>query len=68
MGLVTIVLPAYHEEKVICRVVASIHDVILASGFEYEIVIVGNGSNDQTCNQAKDGGFMYGCIQQNDNT
>jgi len=52
MGLVSIVLPAYYEEKVIGRVVASIHEVMQDSGIEYEVVVVDDGSTDQTCKEA----------------
>jgi glycosyltransferase involved in cell wall biosynthesis len=52
MGLVTIVLPAYHEEGVISRVVASIHNAMQASGNEYEVLVVDDGSVDRTSDEA----------------
>lgn len=52
MGLVSIVLPAYYEEKVIGRVIASIHDVMQKAGITYEILVVDDGSMDDTSGEA----------------
>jgi glycosyltransferase involved in cell wall biosynthesis len=52
MGLVSIILPAYHEEKVIGQVVTSIHDVMKNTTLDYEIVVVDDGSTDHTSEMA----------------
>ena len=52
MGLVSIVLPAYYEEKVIGRVIASIHEVMQKTDIAYEVLVVDDGSTDQTSNEA----------------
>lgn len=52
MGLVSIILPAFHEEKVIGRVVTSIHEVMKSSALDYEIIVVDDGSTDQTSEMA----------------
>ena len=56
MGLVSIVLPAFHEEKVIGQVIVSIHEVMKNSGVDYEIVVVDDGSSDKTCEMAHSAG------------
>jgi glycosyltransferase involved in cell wall biosynthesis len=52
MGLVSIVLPAYYEEKVIGRVITSIHEVMQGSEIDYEVVVVDDGSADRTSDEA----------------
>jgi glycosyltransferase involved in cell wall biosynthesis len=52
MGLISIVLPAYHEERVISRVIASIHAVMQKPGINYEVVVVDDGSTDRTSDEA----------------
>jgi glycosyltransferase involved in cell wall biosynthesis len=52
MGLVSIVLPAYFEEKVIGSVIASIHEVMQESEIDYEVVVVDDGSTDRTSDEA----------------
>jgi glycosyltransferase involved in cell wall biosynthesis len=56
MGLVSIVLPAFHEENVIGKVIASIHEVMKYSGIDYEVVVVDDGSSDKTCEMAHSAG------------
>jgi cellulose synthase/poly-beta-1,6-N-acetylglucosamine synthase-like glycosyltransferase len=49
--LVSVVVPAYNEEKVICRTI----DSLLASDYpNFEIIVVDDGSADDTYNIAKD--------------
>ena len=56
MSLVSIILPAYHEEKVIGSVIASIHEVMKGSGLDYEVIVVDDGSDDRTSEQAHSAG------------
>lgn len=48
MNEVSIVVPAYNEENGIGPVINQIHDVLKASGFTYEIIVVDDGSEDKT--------------------
>ncbi|MCF0132995.1 MAG: glycosyltransferase family 2 protein [Blautia sp.] len=48
MSLLSVVLPAYNEEKMIKKAVAVIGDVLSKEGIHYEIVLVNDGSKDHT--------------------
>ena len=52
----SIIVPAYNEEKVIGRVVNQIQSVINELDFNYEILVVDDGSGDDTANLARDAG------------
>lgn len=58
MGLVSIILPAYCEEKVIGRTIASIHDVMQKVSDAYEILVVDDGSCDLTAMVAEQAGAI----------
>jgi glycosyltransferase involved in cell wall biosynthesis len=45
---VSIIIPAYNEEETIREVLSEIKEVMAASGREYEIVVVDDGSSDET--------------------
>jgi glycosyltransferase involved in cell wall biosynthesis len=53
---VSIIIPAYGEEAVIGSVVEKIHDVMNASGRSYEIIVVDDGSDDGTVENARNAG------------
>lgn len=52
----SIIIPAYNEEKVIGQVVNQIQSVINELGFKYEILVVDDGSGDRTANLAREAG------------
>jgi len=52
----SIIIPAYNEEKVIGQVVNQIQSVINELGFKYEILVVDDGSGDGTANLAREAG------------
>jgi len=49
MMKIWVLLPAFNEEKSIPRVFPKIREVLTQRGFEYEIVVCEDGSNDSTC-------------------
>lgn len=52
MKLVTIVIPAMNEEKVIGTVVMNVRAVMQTQSYGYEIIVVDDGSIDQTASRA----------------
>ena len=52
----SIIIPAYNEEKVIGQVVNQIQAVINELGFKYEVLVVDDGSGDGTANLAREAG------------
>lgn len=49
----SVVIPTYHQEKTIVKDVEKINAVLKKIRYDYEIVVVVDGKNDQTFNQAK---------------
>jgi glycosyltransferase involved in cell wall biosynthesis len=47
-GLISIVIPAYNEEETITRCVQETHETMRALGCRFEIVVVDDGSSDET--------------------
>jgi glycosyltransferase involved in cell wall biosynthesis len=54
--MVSIVIPAMNEERVIGGVIAGIHAVMKEQGFVYEILVVDDGSSDSTADVAREYG------------
>ena len=54
--LISFVIPAYDEERLIGATLQSVHDAALALGEPYEIVVVDDGSRDRTGAIAADRG------------
>jgi len=54
MPFLSIVLPAYNEEVYLDAAVATIASRMAAAGFPYEIVVVDDGSTDETAVRAKE--------------
>lgn len=49
---VSVILPAYNEEKAVGAQVAAIHDVFSRRETEYEVIVVDGGSEDRTAEEA----------------
>lgn len=49
---VSVIVPAYNEEEAVGPQVEAIRDVLSAEGFEYEILVVDDGSSDRTSEHA----------------
>ncbi len=45
---ITIIIPAYNEERTIGKTISSIQEVMDSLGAKYEIVVVDDGSADNT--------------------
>ena len=60
MRRVCVVIPAYNEATVIGEVVKSAREVFLKSkkAYDIDIVVVNDGSKDETANEAKKGGAI----------
>ena len=53
---ISVIIPAYREEKVIGGVVEKVRRVMDATGQSYEIIVVDDGSDDGTAAEAKKAG------------
>jgi glycosyltransferase involved in cell wall biosynthesis len=53
---VSVVIPTFNEEKVIGRVVSRVIDVLENSDFDYEVIVVDDGSQDRTQQEAHHAG------------
>jgi glycosyltransferase involved in cell wall biosynthesis len=56
MCQVTVIIPAYHEEAKIGEVVQRVQAVLLAQGVTYEVLVVDDGSTDNTAVNATTAG------------
>lgn len=50
---VSVIIPAFNEEESICESVKNVRSVLSKAGIEHEIIVVDDGSTDNTCNLAK---------------
>jgi glycosyltransferase involved in cell wall biosynthesis len=62
---VTIIIPAYNEERAIIRVVEEVRDAMESFPFEFEILVVDDGSHDETAAQARTTGVRVVQHRQN---
>ncbi|MCB2187217.1 MAG: glycosyltransferase family 2 protein [Deltaproteobacteria bacterium] len=53
---ISIVIPAYNEEPVIAKVVRGVREVLDELDYEYEILVINDGSSDATAAQAAEAG------------
>lgn len=51
MAVLSIIIPAYNEEKMILRTAGTVGDILQEAGISYEIVFVDDGSKDHTWEQ-----------------
>ncbi|MBI4774007.1 MAG: glycosyltransferase family 2 protein [Deltaproteobacteria bacterium] len=58
MGQVSIVIPAYNESGIVGNTVESVREVFRDSGHEFEVIVVDDGSTDQTGREAEDAGAL----------
>jgi glycosyltransferase involved in cell wall biosynthesis len=52
-GLISVVIPAYNEASRITRCVHEVHETLSESGADFEVVVVDDGSQDQTLTLAQ---------------
>ncbi len=53
MVYLSIIIPAYNEERRVVKTVRSVHDFLARQGYTYEIIIVNDGSRDLTVNRVR---------------
>jgi len=53
---VSVIIPAFNEGKIIYKVVKQVNDILNAQDFEYEILLVDDGSEDNTSQEAERAG------------
>jgi len=53
---VALVIPAFNEGKVVKKVVRDLAKVFRTSGYDFQIIVVDDGSKDNTADQARQGG------------
>lgn len=51
MGVLSVVLPAYNEELMIAKICNVLHEILSNAGISYELVLVNDGSTDNTWNE-----------------
>ena len=62
--LFSLVIPLYNEENNITHVVTDIYKSVMAgTQFDFEIVLVENGSSDTTCEKCKEISEIYSNIR-----
>ena len=55
---VVITIPAYNEEKIIGKLISNIKEVMNKTKYNYQILVVNDGSNDKTAEIAKKAGAV----------
>jgi len=55
---IVVTMPAYNEEKTISIVINKIHEVMKSNSYDYEILVVDDGSRDRTKEIAKQAGAV----------
>jgi len=56
---VVITIPAYNEEKIIGKVISNIKEVMNKTKYNYQILVVNDGSDDKTAEIAKKAAIVY---------
>lgn len=63
MKQVSIVIPAYNEEHRLLATLASVYDFFSVQNIDIEIIVVSDGSTDQTTNLVKDYSTSHPCVK-----
>ncbi|MFC1975336.1 glycosyltransferase family 2 protein [Chloroflexota bacterium] len=53
---ISVITPAYYEEAIIASIIARIHNTLKPLKRNYEIIVVDDGSQDDTANRAREAG------------
>ena len=56
LGMVSIIIPAFDEEEGIIESVNGVRDVMAKSHYDYEIIVVDDGSTDKTSERVRSTG------------
>lgn len=59
----SIILPAYNEEKMISKVITVVSDLLKKEKIEYELIFVNDGSNDATWKEIQAGCNRNPCVK-----
>ena len=62
-GMLSVVLPAYNEEKSIARAAQTLHTVLKDAGIHYELIFVDDGSKDGTWEQIQEQHRINSCVR-----
>ena len=62
-GMLSVVLPAYNEEKSIARAAQTLHTVLKDAGIHYELIFVDDGSRDRTWEQIQAQHRINPCVR-----
>ena len=65
MPAVTVVIPAYNEERAILSTIGAVEQILNSSGWRYEIIVVDDGSTDATAKLASERGLEVICLGAN---
>ncbi|HLB60857.1 MAG TPA: glycosyltransferase [Patescibacteria group bacterium] len=53
MKMLSVIVPAYRQEKTIGKTIQSLYSTLKSSRYDYEIIVVVDGTNDKTFSEAK---------------
>ena len=56
LGLISIIIPAYNEENAIAETIEQVRAIMTASSYDYELIVVDDGSTDSTGQRARQTG------------
>ena len=56
--MIVVTIPAYNEEKTIGNVINNIHNILSPTGWNYKVLVVDDGSNDNTAKIASESGAI----------
>lgn len=59
MAKVSVVIPAFNEEKAIARDIDAVKEAMAKSGVEHELIVVDDGSTDRTADIARSKGVTF---------
>jgi len=65
MPAVTVVIPAYNEERAIVSTIGAVEQILNSSEWRYEIIVVDDGSTDATAKLASEHGLEVICLGAN---